>query len=275
MKDFKNKVVAITGAASGIGKALAHEFSRLGAKLALSDLNKDALLSVADECSSLGCPQVMTTQIDVADREQVELWAKDIHDKFSHIHVIINNAGVALSASIESMEYEDFERVMGINFWGVVYGTKAFLPYLNQSEEAHVVNVSSLFGLLSIPNQSAYNSAKFGVRAFTQCLRMELALEKSSVHASFVCPGGIKTNIANSGVVKQLVGKSKTRTREEMLDEFNTLLARTSSEDAAKIIIKGMKKNKRQILVGKDATLFAFLLRFIPVSYQKILEKIA
>nr|WP_287374891.1 SDR family oxidoreductase [Candidatus Microthrix sp.] len=164
MKQFEGRVAAITGAGSGIGRALAENLGAQGAHLALSDVNESGLADTVARCEGKGV-RVTSQRVDVADRPAVEAWADSVVEDHDKVNLIVNNAGVALGATVESMSYEDFEWLMSINFWGVVYGTKAFLPHLKASGEGHVVNVSSVFGLVSIPTQSAYNAAKFAVRA--------------------------------------------------------------------------------------------------------------
>ena len=195
MKQFEGRVAAITGAGSGIGRALAENLGAQGAHLALSDVNESGLADTVARCEGKGV-RVTSQRVDVADRPAVEAWADSVVEDHDKVNLIVNNAGVALGATVESMSYEDFEWLMSINFWGVVYGTKAFLPHLKASGEGHVVNVSSVFGLVSIPTQSAYNAAKFAVRGFTDALRIELEIDPCGVSATTVHPGGIATNIA-------------------------------------------------------------------------------
>jgi len=191
-----NKVAAITGAGSGIGRALAIELSRRGASLALSDIDPAGLAETVSRCSS---DVTVTSQtLDVAEKAVVFAWADTAAAEHGKINLIFNNAGVDLNATFEGASYDDFEWLMNINFWGVVHGTKAFLPHLKASGDGHVVNISSVFGLISIPGQSAYNAAKFGVRGFTDALRIELEIEPCGVSATTIHPGGVKTNIARS-----------------------------------------------------------------------------
>ena len=197
MKNFKNKVAAITGAASGMGRTLALELARRGCHLSLSDVNEIGLAETAQMAGKLGV-KVTTTKLNVADREAMNAWAEQTVRDHGKVNLIFNNAGVALIADIEPMAIKDMEWLMGINLWGVVHGTQAFLPHLTASGEGHVVNLSSVFGLMAFPGQSAYNAAKFGVRGFTDCLRMELEIEGCGVSATTVHPGGIRTNIARN-----------------------------------------------------------------------------
>ena len=179
--------------------------------------------------------------------------------------IVINNAGVAQIASIAELAYDDFEWVMNINFWGMVYGTKAFLPQLSQKGAGHIVNVSSVFGLFAVPTQAAYNSAKFAIRGFTEALRHEM--KGSGIQVSCVHPGGIKTNILRNARFLQSV---QTTEREEAASGFDKL-ARTTPDQAARVIIKGIKANKPRILIGMDAHILDWLQRLMPASYGKIL----
>ena len=211
MKDFNDRVAAITGAGSGIGRALANALARRGAHVALSDIDDSGLAETAAQCEGFGV-EITSDHLDVADRDAVYAWADRVVTLHGRVNLIVNNAGVALGATVESMSYEDFEWLMRIDFWGVVYGTKAFLPYLKQSGEGHVVNLSSVFGLISVPSQSAYNAAKFAVRGFTDTLRMELEIEDANVSVTTVHPGGIKTNIARNArmdpSIRDIAGRS-------------------------------------------------------------------
>ena len=197
MKNFENKVAAITGAGSGIGQQLAIQLAKQGTHLALSDLNEQGLAETLNYVKDYPI-SVTLTKLDVSDRKAVEDWAKQCQQDFGQVNLVFNNAGVALASTVEGLSYEDAEWIFNINFWGVVYGTKAFLPYLKQSGSGHIVNISSLFGLTAQPTQSAYNATKFAVRGFTEALRQELDLENCGVSATCVHPGGIRTNIANS-----------------------------------------------------------------------------
>ena len=179
------------------------------------------------------------------------------------MHLIVNNAGVAVGATVEQMSYEDLEWLMGINFWGVVHGTKAFLPHLRKVDEGHIVNVSSVFGLISVPSQSAYNAAKFAVRGFTDALRMELEADGGNVSATTVHPGGIKTNIAKTARMDPTMGDSA--------GELDKLL-RTSPEQAAKVILTAVERNRRRVLIGADARVIDLLPRLPQSIYQRTLS---
>src|SRR5947209_4569245 len=197
MKDFQGRVAAITGAGSGIGRALARNLAGRGTHLALSDVDEVGLAETVALCEGHGV-KVTSQRVDVADRAAMFAWADQVVADHGKVNLIFNNAGVALGATIEAMSYEDFSWLMSINFWGVVHGTKAFLPHLKAAGEGHIVNMSSVFGLISVPSQSAYNAAKFGVRGFTDALPMELEVDRCGVSSTTVHPGGIKTNIAKN-----------------------------------------------------------------------------
>ncbi len=268
MKNFTDKVAAITGAGSGIGRHLALNLAKAGCHLAISDVNETGLAETVKMLEEY--PVKVTSQkLDVADREAMYAWADKVVADHGRVNLIFNNAGVALGSSIEGMAYEDLEWIMGINFSGVVYGTKAFLPHLKSSGEGHIINTSSVFGLAGIPSQSAYNATKFAVRGFTESLRMELDLTGSCVSASCVHPGGIKTNIAQSARfsdnMKDLIGQDEVTAKAQFEEMFIT-----SADRAARVILKGVRCNKRRILIGPDARLLDWTVRLMPSFYQRI-----
>lgn len=267
MKSFENKVAAITGAGSGIGRALAAELARENCNLALSDLNEEGLRETVEAVQAFGV-HVTSERVDVADREAVHAWADRVAAEHGKVNLIFNNAGVALASTVEGMSYGDFEWLMGVNFWGVVHGTKAFLPHLKASGDGHIVNVSSVFGLAGIPSQSAYNSAKFAVRGFTESLRQELDMMRCGVSASSVHPGGVKTGIARSSRIDSSVrdlGINDVDSREKFEKTFIT-----SPDKAAKEILDGVRRDQRRILVGPDARVFDWMVRLLPSAYQRI-----
>lgn len=267
MNDMQGKVVAITGAGSGIGRATAVAVAKLGASLAISDVNLAGLEHTQALVEAEGA-RCVVTQLDVSDREAVYQWAQSTQDSFGKVNVIINNAGVSLGCVVEDLQYDDFEWIMNINFWGVVYGTKAFLPFLRASGEGHVVNISSLFGLMAMPANSAYNASKFAVRGFTEALSEELLMDNAPVNVTSVHPGGIDTNIASGGRVTPnrkwgLIDAAHSG------KEFERL-ARTKPEQAAEQIIDAIVTNRRRLLIGADAKLLDVVQRLVPTQYQSL-----
>ncbi|WP_166268751.1 SDR family NAD(P)-dependent oxidoreductase [Marinobacter caseinilyticus] len=263
MKNLKNKVAVITGAGSGIGRALAKSLAAQGCRLALSDVNQAGLKATAADCAAV---EVKIYALDVSDRDAIYAHAEQVAQDFGQVNLVINNAGVALSASVREMTDEDFKWVMDIDFWGVSHGTRAFLPHLIASGDGHVVNISSVFGLIGVPKQSAYNAAKFAVRGFTEALRQEMKLEKQPVSVSCVHPGGIRTNIANAA----RMGKSENI---QALRKGFDKLAMTSPEKAAATILKGILKNESRILVGPDAWGIDAINRLLGSAYQPLVER--
>jgi NAD(P)-dependent dehydrogenase (short-subunit alcohol dehydrogenase family) len=270
MKTFGGRVAAVTGAGSGIGRALARELAARGAHLALSDINEAGLAETMMLCETAAAAAKITSQrVDVADRDAVYAWADQVAADHGRVNLIFNNAGVALAATIEAMSYEDFEWLMSINFWGVVYGTKAFLPHLKAAGEGHVINMSSVFGLISVPGQAAYNAAKFAVRGFTDALRMELEMNPCGVSCTTVHPGGVKTNIARNARVDPSVALGRP---DAAADEFDKM-ARTTPENAARQILLGVTRDRRRVLVGPDAAVIDLVSRLPAAASQRLIEK--
>ncbi|MDI1348564.1 SDR family oxidoreductase [Aquabacterium sp.] len=274
MKDFKNKVAAITGAASGMGRTLALELARRGCHLSLSDVNEKGLAETAAMASKLGV-KVTTAKVNVADREAMVAWADQTAREHGKVNLIFNNAGVALGAFVETVKPSDFEWIMGINFWGVVWGTQAFLPHLKKAGEGHIVNTSSLFGLLSVPTQGTYNASKFAVRGFTEALRQELDMANSGVSATCVHPGGIRTNIAKDAKMDESMHKATGGKTEEARAKFDKLLNATTAESAALQILRAVECNKRRVLVGLDAKFLDKLVRVLGSWYQPLITLFA
>jgi NAD(P)-dependent dehydrogenase (short-subunit alcohol dehydrogenase family) len=270
MKSFDKRVAAITGAGSGIGRALAVELAQSGCHLALSDVNDKGLAETARQAARGGI-QVSTLTVDVAQRGQVHAWAEEAVRTHGKVNLIFNNAGVAMGGTVEGSDYADYEWMMGINFWGVVYGTKAFLPHLKAAGEGHIVNVSSVFGLIAQPTQSAYNSAKFAVRGFTESLRQELDLERCGVSATCVHPGGIKTNIARNARMSKSVDRLIPGGSDRARQNFEKLF-RTSPEAAARKILAGVRCDARRVLIGPDAYVIDTLQRLAPAVYQNAIR---
>lgn len=268
MKHLQGQVVAISGAGSGIGRALAHEFARQGSRLSLSDINLNAANETAAQLQAKGV-EVITQQVDVGSLEQVTAWADRTRAHFGRINVVVNNAGVALSGTVGSLAIKDYEWVMQINFWGVVYGSKVFLPHLEASGDGHIVNISSIFGLSAQPLMSGYNASKYAVRGFTESLRQDLDLARSCVSASCVHPGGIRTNIAKTARVDASVAAATGKTEAEATREFERSFITTPTK-AAQVIVNGVLRNQRRILIGPDARLLDWLVRLMPALYQRV-----
>ena len=269
MRDFKNKVAAITGAASGMGRTLATELSLRGCHLALSDVNAEGLAETARMAAQPGV-KVTTARVDVSDRETVFAWAEQVASDHGKVNLIFNNAGVALGALLDTVKATDFEWIMGINFWGVVWGTQAFLPHLKRSGEGHVINTSSLFGLMSSPTQGTYNSSKFAVRGFTEALRQELDLANCGVSATCVHPGGIRTNIARAARMDDSLDDSSGPGAEVARERFDKMLNTTTALSAAQQILRAVERNERRVLVGSDAKVLDLLVRVLGSWYQPL-----
>jgi NAD(P)-dependent dehydrogenase (short-subunit alcohol dehydrogenase family) len=271
MKDFGNKVAAVTGAASGMGRELAAELARRGCHLALCDIDSAGLQATAELAAQAGSGvRITTAHVDVADHDAVYAWADRTAAEHGRVNLVFNNAGVALSTLLEKARREDFEWIMGINFWGVVWGTQAFLPHLRASGEGHVVNTSSLFGLMAMPLSGCYNASKFAVRGYTEALRMELELVKAPVSATCVHPGGVRTAIARSarldpsGMAITGLAPEKARRR------FDKLLDATSAQSAALQILRAVQRNRRRVLIGRDARFGDKLVRLLGSWYQPL-----
>jgi NAD(P)-dependent dehydrogenase (short-subunit alcohol dehydrogenase family) len=269
MRTLDGKVVVITGAGSGIGRELALDAAGRGALLALSDQDEVGLLETAERARTRMAREVRTDKVDVRDRDAMREYAAGVAEEFGRVNVVVNNAGVAVHGDFEEMTYEDFEWVMDVNFWGVVQGTKEFLPHLIASGDGHVVNISSLFGLLGMPGQSAYNASKFGVRGFTEALRQEMLVARHPVGVSCVHPGGIKTAIARNART------TASHDQAAVARFFDRKLARTSAEDAARTIIDGMLAGKPRIVVGTDAKALDLFVRILGPRYQKVVARVA
>jgi len=267
MKDFNNKVAAITGAGSGIGQQLAVLLAKAGCHLSLSDVSEKGLQATQELLKSYSV-KVTTQIVDVAQREQMTAWAQQTVQDHGKVNLIFNNAGVALGSTVEGMEYDDLEWLMGINFWGVVYGTKEFLPLLKQAGEGHIINISSLFGLTSQPTQSAYNASKFAVRGFTEALRQELDIQNCGVSVTCVHPGGIRTNIAKAARMKDNLS-TLGMDAQKSIKNFDKLL-RTPPEEAARVILDAVQRDARRVLIGNDAKVLDLMQRIVPTAYQRI-----
>ena len=261
---FKGKKVLITGAASGIGKSLAEEFANEGSILILSDIDSLKLKDFVEKLKSNGV-NAFGYEVDVSDYNNMTDFGSLVLREHNYIDVLINNAGINLMDTVENGDINEFKNLMAINFWGVVYGVNIFLPALIQRDEAYIVNISSILGLMSLPGQAAYNSSKAAVKAYTEALKMELA--DSSINVSSVHPGGIKTDIAVNARIGSNISKE---TKLRLIKQFDKL-SYTTSKSASRNIIKGMKKRKRRIIIGIDAKIADILIRVFPGSYEKIL----
>ncbi|MDO9237762.1 MAG: SDR family NAD(P)-dependent oxidoreductase [Aquabacterium sp.] len=272
MKLFKNKVAAITGAGSGIGRALALNLAKQGCHLALADVNDRGLTETVAMIKPLG---VRVTQhvLDVADEAAVFAWAQSAVDAHGHVNLLFNNAGVALSGTVAALSTADYDWIMRINFFGVLYGTKAFLPILEKSGEGHIVNISSVFGLTAQPLMSGYNASKYAVRGFTESLRQDLDLTNSCVSATCVHPGGIKTNVAKSARMSDSVAQVTGMSNKAASTEFERTFI-TSADSAANTIIKGVQRNARRVLIGPDARLYDWMVRIAPAGYQRLVTAV-
>lgn len=265
MKTLRDKVVVLTGAGgSGIGRALALNLAERGAILALSDVNELGLAETVDLAKAAGARQIKSDRLDVADREAFRAYADDVIEYFGRVNVVINNAGVALNGRINDLEWDDIDWIIGIDWWGVVHGTKFFLPAIIASGDGHVVNISSLFGLVSMPDQAFYNASKFAVRGFTEALREEMLIDGHKVGVTSVHPGGIKTAVARNARM------SAKDDKDQVAHFFDTKLARMEPEKAAEIIVKGICKNQARVLVGLDAHLVHNFGKFTGSRYQDI-----
>ncbi len=267
MNKLKNSVAVVTGAGSGIGRQLAIQLAQSGASLALSDVNQEGLDETAQLLKQFE-QKILTHNLDVSDRQSVFDYAEQIQKEFDTVNLVINNAGVALSSgTFSETSIEDFEWLMGINFSGVLYGSKAFLPTLERAQWGHIVNISSLFGLIGVPEQSAYNASKFAVRGLTESLRQELENANSHVSCTSVHPGGIKTKIAANA----RVSKEPDENMKKLKNDFESA-AMTTAESAAEQIISAVINNKRRLVIGKDAKVLDWIQRLLPNHYQRVFK---
>lgn len=262
-------VVVITGAASGIGRALAIRLAREPiAGIAIADVNETGLAETARLITAQKV-KITTRVLDVSDEQRFRDFAGAVVEQHGRATHIINNAGVALGGTVAEVSLDDIRWLMSINFWGVVYGTKIFLPILEKEKSAHIINISSIFGIVAPPGNAAYAASKFAVRGFTEALRHEL--ENTHILVSVVHPGGISTNIANSARVGANVKLSKTELKERV-EKFNGQLAATTPEQAAETIVRGIKARRARIIIGSDAKLLSIFARLFPRSYYTVIN---
>jgi short-subunit dehydrogenase len=270
MTAIRGAAAAVTGAASGIGRALALELAARGCDLALADRDDAGLATLAAEIARSHRQNATVHRVDVGDPQQIEEFAQAAIAAHPGLNIVINNAGVALMGQFDEIDQAQMDWLMNINFWGVVHGTRAFLPHLKGRPEAHIVNLSSIFGIIAPPGQTAYAAAKFAVRGFSEALRHELAMAASQVRLSVVHPGGVATNIARNS--RTGTGMTDNARRAESIERFEAV-ARTSPKDAALRIIKGIENNQPRILIGHDARMMDLLQRFRPATYWAVMAR--
>lgn len=270
MTAISGSAAAVTGGASGIGRALARELAARGCDLALADRDEAGLASVVAELAKSG-RKVTTHRVDVSEPAQIDAFAAAAIAAHPTLNILINNAGVALLGRFKEIDQAQFEWLMNINFWGVVHGTRVFLPQLSSRPAAHIVNISSIFGIIAPPGQTAYCASKFAVRGFSEALRHELKLALSPVKLSVVHPGGIATNIVRN--MRTGVAVTDNSRRAAVIEFFDKEFAKTTAEAAATAIIAGIEKNAPRILIGGDARMLDRLQRILPGTYFRILRK--
>lgn len=288
---YRNHVAAITGAGSGMGRELAIHLAKMGCHVALADINAEQLAQTKALLVGYNIKTTIT-ELDVSNNKAVEDWAESVMSDHGKVNFVFNNAGVALYSTVEGSSISELEWMMDINFWGVVYGTKAFLPLIKNSvkeseideednhsqsrrfkEHGHIINISSVFGLTAQPSQSAYNASKFAVRGFTESLRQELDIQRCGVSATCVHPGGIKTNIANSARGNDSITDLGMLSGQKAISSFNKFLKFDASA-AAWIILQAAATNQRRCLIGNDAKMIDAVQRIFPANYGQVLNTI-
>jgi NAD(P)-dependent dehydrogenase (short-subunit alcohol dehydrogenase family) len=268
MLGFQDRVAVVTGAASGIGQALATRLATMGARVAIADVNEAGLRQTADAIQQQG-GLASWHVVDVSNREAVNGFADAVIRQYGAVHIVVNNAGVAMSnVSIQNLTYDDLQWVLGVNLWGIVHGTKAFLPHLLAQPHANLVNVSSIYGIAALAKAAPYVTSKFAVRGFSEVLRQEL--RGTSVAVTVVFPGGIRTNIARSARAAQ--GEDPIYDREKGKSTFDNQ-AHTSPEEAARQIADGIRRDAPRVLVGSGAGLLDFMARLLPGTYDGFMLK--
>jgi short-subunit dehydrogenase len=270
MTAIRGAAAAVTGAASGIGRALALEFSARGCDLALADRDETGLQAVAAEITKTHSRKVSVHRVDVSEPGQIADFAQAAITAHAGLNIVVNNAGVALLGQFNEIDQAQMDWLMNINFWGVVHATRAFLPHLGLQPEAHIVNLSSIFGIIAPPGQTAYAAAKFAVRGFSESLRHELQIAKSPIKLSVVHPGGVATNIARNS--RTGVGMTDNERRAQSIERFDSF-AKTTPAAAAQRIIAGIEKNQPRILIGNDARFMDLLQRLRPGTYWSVLGR--
>jgi short-subunit dehydrogenase len=270
MTAIRGAAAAITGAASGIGRALALELAARGCDLALADRDEAGLQTLAAEIAKAHSQKVTVHRVDVGEPSQIEAFAQAAVAEHAALNIVVNNAAVALLGQFNEIDHAQMDWLMNINFWGVVHSTRAFLPHLARQREAHIVNLSSIFGIVAPPGQTAYSAAKFAVRGFSESLRHELQMAASPVRLSVVHPGGVATNIVRSS--RTGVGMTDNARRAQSIERFDNA-AKTTPAAAAQRIIAGIENNAPRILIGNDARFMDPLQRFRPGTYWAVLAR--
>ncbi len=260
-----HETVVITGAASGMGRELSLQYAELGYSLALADVDESGLNELKARLEKIGASSVFVAALDVSNEAQMEAFSEQVGEQFSNITIVINNAGITRMGTFEGASLAAFRSIMDINFWGVVYGSRFFLPALKRTSGS-LVNISSLFGLIGVPGQAAYCASKFAVRGFTESLRQEV--KDSGVHVACVHPGGIRTNIARSAVFDE-----EADSRQKTVERIESQALVMPASQAAEIIRRGIAERKKRILIGKDAKFLDLIARLLPVRYQRVFER--
>lgn len=269
MRDLRGKTAVVTGAASGIGRGLAINLAREGCSLALADVAETGL----DETIHLIDTESVKAnayRVDVSDRDRVYRFADEVMRDFGKVDIVINNAGVQLKESLEDVTYEDLDWLLGINLYGIIYGSKAFLPHLRKRPSANLVNVSSVQGFFTNPYSGPYCTSKFAVRGFTLTLAQEL--KDAQVTVSCVYPGGVRTNIVRNERFHKI--SRPEMSKEDETAFFEKHVCWISADRAARIIIKGIKKNRARILVGPDAYFYDLISRLVPMTWQDLMSRL-
>ncbi|TXR55603.1 SDR family NAD(P)-dependent oxidoreductase [Quadrisphaera setariae] len=275
MNSVAGKACVVTGAGSGIGRALALELAKRGARLALSDVSEAGLAETAQRARALGA-RVHTARLDVSDRDAFFAYARVVVDELDVVHQLYNNAGVASSGTVIESDWSEYERVLGINLFGVIHGTQAFLPHLVASGDGHVVNISSLNGFMAQSGLSAYSASKFGVRGFTEALRAEVLAARQPVRVTVVHPGGVRTSIATSALEHAKASGHQVSTEEEAQQRrYNEKLLRMPPEQAARIVVDGVEAGSPRVLVGRDAKVVDAVVRLVPRHYPALVARLA
>ncbi|RRO14208.1 SDR family NAD(P)-dependent oxidoreductase [Saccharopolyspora rhizosphaerae] len=269
MSAVRGKVAVVTGAGSGIGRELAFELARRGARLAVSDVDETGLSATAEPVAALGA-EVRSARLDVSDRQAVEDHAASVAADFGVVHQVYNNAGIASGGAVVDNDWETYERVLGVNLFGVIHGSKAFLPHLIASGDGHLVNLSSLNGIMGQPRSTAYCASKFGVRGFTESLRGEVLLAGHPVTVTVVHPGGVRTGIASAALEDARRRGEVSPEEEARVRTYNEKLLKMPPQQAARIVVDGVEAGRERVLVGADAKLVDLLVRLLPRLYPAL-----